>query len=186
MEFADKDEIKTAKQASDFPNDTVTISAHPTTEVWHNTYPTGTAYVFIPEGSEANMMLYGLLLDTLSNRDQDVAYVGYGVIRKTEKLVRVQRWRDRIVVQQLAYPDQVNDFPGVPVVPVNRHIEQARTFVYNGIGQFKPEEFTNKTRERLVATIGAEIESWSGDRAARPVDVQDDFMEKLRASFPQD
>lgn len=143
-----KADIEAAK-ASDLPENVLNLTVHPRNEVEGSTYPTRFAYVFYPK---ALLPQYGLLLDLVA--EPDLAFIGQCNLRGTEKLLRLERWGDNLVVRALWYPEYLNEREAIEVDYDSALLTEFLPLIESRVESFDPEKYQNGVRERILALTG--------------------------------
>ena len=175
LQFVRAEEIKAAKE-SELPLNVLDLTVHSASDVDHFTYPSDSAYVFYPK---APNQAYAVLLDLVS--DPSLAFVGFCNLRNSEKLLRLHRWEDNLVVQTLWTPDELNerDSNDLDDVAADPKFKKILDFVRSDVEDFEPESYKNRRRERLMEVVG------SGDVIrTRPAQKEDkDLLGSLLAAL---
>lgn len=151
----EKEVIAEAKTSA-LPKDILNLTVHDADEVDAALIPEGaTMYVFEPDFSDpVNVQWHSLLLSVLREHPE-FAYVGVCNLRNTEGLYRLGLWRDRLVVQKMVYPDQIEDHQPLAdahLTTVDKPaMAKAVKMMTKLTAPFDAESFVDATRERLVA-----------------------------------
>lgn len=151
-----KDAIAEAK-APEVPKDTMAVTVHPLSEVDGQLFPSdNNAYVFNPHTDDpVNLQWYSLLYESLK-RGQDKAFIGSANVRNSEGLYRLSLWRDRIILQRMLYPEELNDHQPLDIDKIDESIVDKFQAKLGKITKpFEPDKYRDTTKERIAAVQAA-------------------------------
>ena len=144
--------IEEAKESA-LPNNVVNLTVHPSAQVDRELYHAETnGYVFTPHTDDpTNVAWYRLLAHLSSNPNN--AFVSVAQIRNNEGLYRVFNWNDRIVLQRVLYPHEVNtyeEFDCGPVQVDSATLAKGENMLAKLMQPFDAEDYRNSVTERLI------------------------------------
>ena len=144
--------IEEAK-ASSLPKNVVNLTVHPAAQVDRELYPSeANGYVFTPDDNDpVDLAWYQLLVRLVS--DKSNAYLSVARVRgNDEGLFRLSTWNNRLVLQRVLYPHEVNEYEELPTINVDSAtFEKAEAMVTKLVQPFDPDEYSNNVTERLAA-----------------------------------
>lgn len=155
----EKEVIKEAK-TSELPKDVLNLTVHDAAEVDAALIPEGaTMYVFEPDFSDpVNVQWHSLLLSVLTE-NTEFALVGVCNLRNSEGLFRLGVWRERLVVQKMVYPDQIEDHKPLDDAHLTTvdgpAMKKAVKMFTKLAAPFDADEYVDSTRERLAVLASA-------------------------------
>jgi len=152
------DAVAAAKK-SDLPLNFLDLTVHPAAQVASSTFPSELAYVFYPK---ITVPQYGLLLDATA--EPDLAFVGLCNLRNNEKLVKLTRWGDNLVVQTLFYPEDLNDRLDVAHDYSGDLLETYLKVITKNTTDFDPTVYRNNVKAKVAAAVAE-----AGGPVAAPV-----------------
>lgn len=183
--LVDEEEIAAAKE-SDLEKGVLSVAAHPVTDVDKHTFPYGSAYVFVPA---ARNPLHSVLLAVLSDPDCEYALMGEMLgVRGGTKLVRLEAWHNQLVIQELLRPEDTNEFDDLTTPVEDKHVTMTLNLLGQLAEEFDPEEYRNRTAERVKALVEAKLNGTNVAVATTTAPVKDpmaDFEAMLAASVQQ-
>jgi non-homologous end joining protein Ku len=171
----DPKQAKAAK-SSLLPLDLLELTIHPAEEVESQTYRSANAYLFVPNVQSKQ---YGVLVDII--KDSQYAFIGQVNIKHNEYLVRLLTWQGFLIVQQLLYPEDVNEVE----TPVYEHsqefVDTMLEFVQKNVVEFSAENYKNQAKVRFAEFIKA---TENGEEVpvieSKKVDSDDVALENLK------
>lgn len=137
---------------SDLPKDVLNITVHPADSVDGAIYTDANSYVFEPDASDpVNLQWHALMLRLLDS--DNYAFLGVCNLRNNEGLFKLTLWRNRIVVQQMVFPENVNDHGALesdltPDVSKDA-LKKATSMVTKLAVPFDAGSYVDATREKL-------------------------------------
>lgn len=160
-------ETITEVKKSELAKDVINLTVHDADAVNDSLFPADTnAYVFEPDFSDPVNIQWHSLITALLAEHPEFAYVGICNLRNSEGLFRIVLWRDRLVVQRLMYPDEINDH-GALEKDLQGHVDDAAVakavkMLTKLNTPFVADEYVDTTRENLLALTAAVAESSDG------------------------
>ena len=157
----------TETKKSELAKDVINLTVHDADVVNDSLFPADTnAYVFEPDFSDPVNIQWHSLITALLAEHPEFAYVGICNLRNNEGLFRIVLWRDRLVVQRLMYPDEINDH-GALEKDLQGNVDSAAVakavkMLAKLNTPFVADEYVNTTRENLLALTAAITESSDG------------------------
>jgi non-homologous end joining protein Ku len=144
-----KDDVKTAK-TSTLPLNYLELAVYNAAQVEAATYPGSNAYIFYPKHVNAQ---YGVMVEVVGN--PEFAFIGTVNLKHHETLVRLSRWEDFIVIQQLLYPEDLNETTETPVTYTDEFLATMLQFTEQQLKPFYPTEYKNNIKEQVLALTAA-------------------------------
>lgn len=184
LKFVSKEQITEAK-TSDLPKNVLKVTVHPSDEVWEQTYGVGgNAYVFVPAAADE---YYATLVALVA--DPGRTYLGVCNLRNSEGLFRLQVWRDQLVVQKIAWPDEIDALEAPELTVDEEIVKFAKEFVDRITVPFDASSYKSTVKDKL-ATINAALADSDGIaptpvQTATPKPKQSDLLMLLKASVGQ-
>lgn len=169
-----KDAIAAAKEC-DIAENTIAVTVHPAEQINSSLFPSDdNAYVFEPADKDpVNVQWYSLLYAAVVG-NPDKAFVGSANVRNNEGLYRLTIWRDRLVLQRMLYPEEVNDHAALDVDPIDESIAAKFATQLNKLTtDFDATEYRDTQKERLAAV--AKVFTDGGDITVVPKSKKADF-----------
>ena len=140
------------------------------------------SYYIKPEGAER---AFYLLKEALESENK--VGIAKTVLGNKESVVAVRVDNGQFILSTLFFYDEIQNSPLTEkeVELKEKEISLAKTIINNMSGSFKPEEYKNEYRERLLQAIEAKI---NGQEIVTPLEQQKDnkitdLMEALQASI---
>jgi non-homologous end joining protein Ku len=131
--------------------DSIALTAHPAAEVDQQTLPGAKMYYLAP-GKTAGEP-YPMLVDLVKSRP-DVAFCTVFAIRSAPAMYRLAVYNDRLALQQLAWPDSVNQAPELRQTTYTEGLlPMAKQFVDTLMMPFDPHTYRDARREVLTQYI---------------------------------
>ncbi len=150
LAFVDKDAVADAKK-SDLPKNVLKATVHPADEAWHETFNGGgNAYVFVPMVADEFYATLVRLVD-----DNSKAFLGICNLRNNEGLFQLRVWRDQLVVQKMAWPDEIDALEPAPLNTEPEVVALAREFMEKITVPFDASSYRSTIKERLAAINAA-------------------------------
>jgi non-homologous end joining protein Ku len=173
----DKDVVDAAKESS-LPKNVLTLRAFEHGDVSERVYPHGTAYFFEPDRVDD---AYTVISSVVKQYAGKYMFVNNCNIRNVEKLVGLLSFGDGFIIQQLTYPEFLNEFEA-PSVKVNKEVvKHIGTLLAATITPFDPDEFKDDTRDRindaLSTSPGAPVK-----KAAKKLPAGQDLLSMITAA----
>jgi non-homologous end joining protein Ku len=151
-----KDALAEAKEPV-VPKDTMAVTIHPLDEVEDQLFPSdNNAYVFEPHTEDdVNLQWYTLLYEALK-RAEGKAFIGSANVRNSEGLYRLTLWRDRIILQRMLYPEELNDHQPLNIDAVDETIVEKFVNKLDKLTKdFDPDKYRDSTKDRIAAVQAA-------------------------------
>lgn len=152
---------------SELAKDVINLTVHDADAVNDSLFPADTnAYVFEPDFSDPVNIQWHALITALLAEHPEFAYVGICNLRNSEGLFRIVLWRNRLVVQRLMYPDEINDHGALEKnlqgAVDDAAVAKAVKMLTKLNTPFVADEYVDTTRENLLALTAAVAESSDG------------------------
>ena len=127
--------------------------------------------------------MYALLWDAVRN-GKGRAFIGSANVRNSEGVYRLTIWRDRLVLQRMLYPEDLNDHEPLDHTKIDSSIADKFSKQLSKLStDFDPEAYRNTTKER-VAAVQAAFAAGEGVVVAAPTIKKPagfDIMDALEA-----
>lgn len=146
-----KEALEQAKEPT-VPKDTMAVTVHDAKEVEDSLFPSDdNAYVFEPHGDDpVNIQWYSLLWDSV-NDTNGKSFIGSANVRNSEGLYRLAIWRDRLILQRVLYPEEVNDHQALDIEPIDETIKSKFAKTLDKLTTpFDPQVYRDTTKERIA------------------------------------
>lgn len=124
------------------------LTVHRAEDVDAQMFASDNAYIFYPNGNSAQ---YGVLLEMVDL--PNLAFVGLCNLQNHEKLLRLSRWGENLVVQTMLYPADLSERETVPIKEDAKFgtFKAAMTqFVETSVTNFDPTAYTNARKAKLL------------------------------------
>ena len=162
----------TEVKKSELAKDVINLTVHDADAVNDSLFPSdANAYVFEPDFSDPVNIQWHSLMVALLAEHPEFAYVGICNLRNSEGLFRIVLWRDRLVVQRLMYPDEINDHGALEKdlqgAVDDAAVAKAVKMLTKLNTPFVADEYVDTTRENLLALTAAVAGSSDGIVAAK-------------------
>lgn len=182
LKFVSQEQIAEAK-TSDLPKNVLKVTVHPSDEVWTQTYSSGgNAYVFVPSQADE---YYSTLVALVA--DPTKTFLGVCNLRNNEGLFRLNAWRDQLVVQKIAWPDEVDALEAAALTVDEEILKFAKEFVDRITVPFDADSYRSTVKARLAA-INATLGDANAPVPVQPAETkpkQSDLLMLLKASVGQ-
>lgn len=151
LKFVDKEQIVEAKKST-LPINVLKTTVHNADDVWTQTYAGGgNSYVFIPDSADE---YHSTLVELV--RDTTKAFVGMCNLRNHEGFFQLRVWRDQLVVQKIAWPDEIDAIaPEAPLVIDNDVLDMAKQFVDAIQTNFDTANYKSNIKDAVAAVHAA-------------------------------
>lgn len=139
------------------PKDTMAVTVHPQSEVDDSLFPSdNNAYVFQPNDADpVNLQWYSLLHASIKVHPER-AFIGSANVRNSEGLYRLTLWRDRLVLQRMLYPEDLNDHEPLDIEPIDDTIVAKFSKQLDKLTkEFDPTVYRDTTKDRIAAVQAA-------------------------------
>lgn len=156
LTMVSKDAIAEAK-IGDVPENTIAVTVHPAAQIDASLFPSDdNAYVFDPADKDpVNTQWYSLLHAAVKD-NPDKAFIGSANVRKNEGLYRLTIWRDRLVLQRMLYPEEVNSHQPLDIEPIDESISaKFATQLEKLTTDFNASDYRDTVKERVAAVAKA-------------------------------
>lgn len=142
------DALTEAVAVADEVKNTLTLTLHPADQVEANTIASGPGYYVTPApGTEP---VYALI-HRIAQRD-DLALVCEFAVRSVSALYRLTTYGDTVVLQPVAWPENVRTSPVTGVEADEDSVEQIIGLLLSGVTDFDPASYRD-TRAEVVARL---------------------------------
>lgn len=174
---ATKEELAEARKVTDGAPGVIRLTAHPADEVLSSTLNGDLCWVVRPGDDDVTEASFQILLAMighgghidLGDGSPGAVLLAEAVIVRKSRLVRLDRWGDQLVVQELVRPADLkeglalNDTPPDP-----RLVDGGRRFVETFTVEFDPSNYVDTTNDRLRELMGD-----AGDMLAKVTHLND-------------
>lgn len=137
------EEVKAAR-TSELPLNVFQATVHARDEISANVVPGSKSYIFLPRSPD---QYYGLL--TLMLEAGDNEFIAVCNIKHVEGLYRLTLWNGSVLLQQLLWPEDVNEFEPVQADASQQLVEAAREMIERIRVPFDPDNYRSTVKEKI-------------------------------------
>lgn len=149
LAFVPKESLEDARKSA-LPLNVMRCTVHPATEVEAATFPSDSAYVFVPRNRDEYHDLLVRLVD-----DSGKAFVAQTNVRNHENFYRLSTWNGSLVIQRLYWPSEVNLFGSFDAT-IDKPVFNAAVAMIERVEEpFDPDTYVSTSKERLLELIAA-------------------------------
>jgi non-homologous end joining protein Ku len=145
----DSEVIKAAKESA-LPKNVLDLSIFEYTDLMTQVYALGTAYFYVPDRVDDS---YKILCGAVWSYNGEYAFAGQCNLRNIEKLISLVPHGEGFVVQQLTYPEHLNDVV-CPEIEIDTDVMGHLGSLFESeVQEFDPLNFVDSTKARLEQAL---------------------------------
>lgn len=152
--------VAAAKQ-SVFPKNVLTCTVHEAAEVEDQLFPSdNNGYVFTPDASDKTNLEYYKLVFDLLDMNPGKALVGICNLKNNEGLYRVTIWHNRLTLQRMLYPEDINEYEddGVEIGFTGAMLKKGAELLDTMTKPFDADTYQNAVKANVVALQGQALD----------------------------